>query len=308
MSILVTTPTGQIGRQVLQRLLDAGADVTVLARDPARLPEATRARVRVVAGALEDGHAVREALRGARAAFFLLPPHLTTDDWAGWQRAVGRTFAESARAEGVGRIVLLSSAGAQRDDFHAVSRLGEIERMLAATVPHVRSLRAGFFFENFLAAVPTLAADGAIYMTLPAERRLAMVATRDIGEVAADLLLDDAWSGDAVRGVHGPADLTLREATQAIGQALGVAARYVEVPDAAMRGALLALGASTHVADEYPRLMRALGTTPDYQAEPRTAATTTPTTIGTWATEVLAPAVHAAAHGARDARLAAAPA
>lgn len=294
MSILVTTPTGNVGRHVLDRLLADGADVSVLVRDPSRLPDAARARTRVVAGSLEDASAVRDALRGTRAAFFLVPPDFATDDWAGFQRRVGRTFAEAARVEGVERVVFLSSAGAQRPDFHAVTRLGEIERMLEAAVPHVRSLRAGFFFENFLSAVPTLAADGAIYMTLPPERRLAMIAARDIGAVAAALLRDDAWTGHGVRGVHGPADLTPLEAARTIGEALGATARYVEVPDAAMRGALLGVGASPHVADEYPRLMRAIATVPDYQAEPRTAETTTPTTLAEWAVGVLAPAVQGA--------------
>ena len=43
--IVITTPTGDIGRQVLDRVLDSGQAVRVIARDPSRLP-AARARPR----------------------------------------------------------------------------------------------------------------------------------------------------------------------------------------------------------------------------------------------------------------------
>jgi uncharacterized protein YbjT (DUF2867 family) len=135
MSIVVTTPTGQIGRHVVERLVAAGADVTLLARDASRLDDATRARARVVEGALEDPAAMRAATRDARALFLLVPPILHTDDWRASQLAIGRVAVDAAVANGVGRVVLVSSAGAQRGDLYAVSRLGEIERLLAAPCP-----------------------------------------------------------------------------------------------------------------------------------------------------------------------------
>jgi uncharacterized protein YbjT (DUF2867 family) len=290
MSILVTTPTGNVGRQVAQRLLESGTPFTVLARDPARLDPAVRERSRVVVGDLTDPDAVTDALRGNHALFLAVPPFPASADWAADQRRVGAVVAGAMRANAVGRVVLLSSAGAQRDDLYAVSRLGEIERTLAAAAPHVASLRAGFFLENFLAAVPTIAADGAVYMTLPPDRRLAMVATRDIGDVAARLLLDREWQGHQVHGVHGAADHSPAEVAAALARVLGRDVRYVQIPAEAMRQALLGAGMSAHVADEYPRLMDGLGQV-DYQAEPRTPATTTPTSVEAWARAVLAPAV-----------------
>lgn len=293
MAIVVTGATGQIGGRVVERLLGAGAATSVLARDPARLPPAVREGATVHQGDLTDPEALLAATQGARALFLVVPPTLTTDDWAAFQLGIGRAAADAVRANGVERVVLVSSAGAQRDDMYAVSRLGEVERLLADAAPHVLALRAGFFFENFLAAVPTIAGDGATYLTLPPERRIAMVATRDVGDVAAEALLRGDWTGYRIRGVHGPTDLSPAEATAAFADALGRPVRYVQVPAEGARQALLAMGASAHVADEYPRLFDAIGRL-DYQAEPRTAESTTPTTIAQWAREVLAPAVRAA--------------
>jgi uncharacterized protein YbjT (DUF2867 family) len=36
--IVITTPTGQIGRQVLGNLLESGEELRVIARDPSQLP------------------------------------------------------------------------------------------------------------------------------------------------------------------------------------------------------------------------------------------------------------------------------
>lgn len=294
MSIVVTTPTGNIGRRVAQRLRAAGAAHTLFVRDAGRLDPAERAGARVVEGSLDDGAALRRALDGARALFLVVPPHLTTDDWAAFQRGVGRAAADAVAAAGVERVVFVSSAGAQRDDMYAVTRLGEVERLLADAVPHLAVLRPGFFLENFLGAVPTIVGDGAVYLTLPPDRRMPLVATADIGDVAAERLLDAGWRGRHVLGLHGAADVSPAEAVRAFAAALGRPLRYVQVPASAMRDVLLQAGASAHVADEYPRLMEAIGAL-DYVAEPRTAQTTTPTTVESWARTVLVPAVAGAA-------------
>lgn len=290
MRIVVTTPTGNIGGRVVERLLEAGADVTVLARDPARLPDAVRSRTHVRQGTLEDAEFVRQATAGADALFLLIPPHFTTTDWAGFQLGIGRAAADAVRENGIQRVVFLSSGGAHRDDLLAVTRLGQVEKMLQDAAPNVVSLRAGFFFENFLSAIPTLADHGAIYMSLRPDTPLAMVATRDIGDAAARWLLDAAWTGHHVHGVHGPADVTPAQAADAIGRAIGREVRYVQVSQEDARQALLGFGASEHVADEYSRLFTGL----DVHAadrEPRTAETTTPTTIETWARETIRPAL-----------------
>ncbi len=43
--IVVTTPTGRVGRQVLGRIPDGGKPVRVVARDPSRLDPQTRGRI-----------------------------------------------------------------------------------------------------------------------------------------------------------------------------------------------------------------------------------------------------------------------
>lgn len=290
MRIAVTTPTGNIGSRVVEQLSEAGADLTLLVRDPAKLPDEVRARATVHEGSLEDTAFVRRATAGADALFLLIPPTFTTDDWTEFQLGIGRAAADAVRANGIRRVVFLSSGGAHRDDMYAVSRLGKVERMLEQAAPNVVSLRAGFFFENFLSAVPTITDHGTIYMTLAPDLSLAMVATRDIGDVAARWLLDAGWSGHHVRAVQGPADATPSDVARAFGRVLGREVRYVQVTEDDARQALRAMGAGEHVADEYPRMFTAFNRHAA-DREPRTAESTTPTTVEEWAREVLLPLV-----------------
>src|SRR5690349_24983490 len=76
--IVITAPTGNIGRRLLPLLVEAapahGEQLRVVVRDPARLPEAVRGRVEVVTGSHGDAATVQRALTGADAVFWLVSP------------------------------------------------------------------------------------------------------------------------------------------------------------------------------------------------------------------------------------------
>ena len=72
--IVITTPTGTIGRQVLGDLLASDESLRVIARDPSRLPPAARERVEVVQGSHGDAAIVDRTFKGADAVFWLVPP------------------------------------------------------------------------------------------------------------------------------------------------------------------------------------------------------------------------------------------
>jgi uncharacterized protein YbjT (DUF2867 family) len=72
--IVITTPTGEIGRQVLDRILDSGEAVRVIARDPSRLPARVHAHAEVVPGSHGDPGMIAKALAGADRLFWLVPP------------------------------------------------------------------------------------------------------------------------------------------------------------------------------------------------------------------------------------------
>lgn len=288
--ILVTTPTGQIGARVAERLLAAGVPTRVLVRDPARLAPAVRAGAEVHTGSLDDVDALARALDGVEAAFLLVPPNYDAEDWPTTYRRFGAVAAEAVRRAGVRRVVFLSSQGAHRSDLGPVSWLGEIEGALRDAAPDVVALRPAYFFENTLAALPTIAGAGTIFGHFAPDLAFPQVATRDIGDVAARWLQDATWRGHHVAGVHGPRDLSMAELAAAAGEALGRPVAYVAVPLEAVGEGLAAAGMTPSVVDGYLALIGGLARTRFERPEARTAETTTPTEFAEWARTVLRPA------------------
>ena len=290
MKIAVTTPTGQIGKRVVERLLEADAELVVLARDPAKLSADVRARADVRQGTLEDAAFVAGATAGADTLFLLIPPNYTPEDWGAWQLAIGRNAADAVRANGIRRVVLLSSAGAHRHDLGPISRLGDIERLLQAAAPDVAALRAGFFMENLLQSVPTIQEQGTIFQAVGPEVALPFVATRDLGDEAARWLMDPSWSGHVTPLVVGPQEVTLPATAGIVAEAIGRPVAFVPIPPEAVREALLGMGASESVAAGYAQMMRGLNDS-SFELEPRDAITRGPTTLAEWVRTSLAPAL-----------------
>ena len=295
MSIVVTTPTGNIGSGVARRLLDAGESVTLLARSPERLDADVRGRAVVKQGDLTDAAFVAAATEGAEAVFWLTPSDIAAPDARAWYEAL----AVSARAAGQrsARVVNLSSAGAHRPaGAGPVSLLQIVENALNETGAAVTHLRPGYFFENYLEQAGGIAQAGSVFLPVPEDCALPMVATRDIAEVAAARLRDRSWRGVSYRGLHGPRTLTFGEAAAEISAALGRPVRHVTIDADQARDVFLSLGASPDFAQRYLEMFAAFAALPGeaIAAEPRTAETTTPTTLRAWASEILKPAVESA--------------
>lgn len=289
----ITTPTGHVGSRALSHLLPTNP-ITVLTRDPARLSDDVRARATVIGGSLEDPSAMGQLIDNVDALLFVVPPTLTASDWRAWQRKLGEIAADAV-SKRVVRVVMISSAGAQRPDMGPISGLGEVESLFAQATSNFVSLRAGYFMENFLTALPTIAGDGVVYGGFPPELAIPMVATRDVAGVAAHWLRGRIWSGQQAVGVQGPADLSQSAAAMIIGQGVGRPVRYVQVALEQLEATFRGFGATPDVARQYVQMVRAISMLGDaYVAEARTPATTTPTTLEEFAVSTLRPMMHPA--------------
>ena len=72
--VVITTPTGQIGKQVLALLLHHQHQdpIRVIVRDPIRLDSGVRSQVEIVQGSHDDPAVLSRALEGAEARFWLV--------------------------------------------------------------------------------------------------------------------------------------------------------------------------------------------------------------------------------------------
>ncbi|VXC46914.1 SDR family oxidoreductase [Massilia sp. 9I] len=176
MSILVTGATGQIGRQVVQQLIQRGAKVRALVRDPAKAE--FPAGVEVVQGDLLDPDSLRSAYAGVSTLFLLnavVPDEFT-------QALVALNLAKEA---GIERLVYLSviHSDVYANVPHFAGKYG-VERAIADLGFGATILRPAYFMQNDLAVKDVVQGYGVYPMPLGA-RGIAMVDTADIAEVAA---------------------------------------------------------------------------------------------------------------------------
>ncbi|GAA2040319.1 NAD(P)H-binding protein [Streptomyces cheonanensis] len=287
MTVVVTTPTGQVGSRVVGLLLQAGVRPRVLVRDPARLAPGVRDRVEVRRGDLTDADFVAGAMAGATAAFLVDPTPHAVEDPVGTSRRTGAGLARAVRENGVGRVVFLSSGGAElRHGAGHIDGLAAIEEQLDATGADVTHLRCGYFYPNLLLSLEELAA-GELSTAGDPDRPQPWVDPRDIGEVAAARLLSDAWRGRVVQGVHGPEDLSWRQVARTLTGALGRGIRLRVVSDDEVRAALGGAGLPPGAIEGIVGMTAGTrGLTPE---PPRDVLTTTPTTLAGWAYARLRP-------------------
>lgn len=293
--IVITTPTGQIGAQVLDRILERDGKVRVIVRDPSRLPEHVRDRAEVVQGSHSDTGTITKALEGAERMFWLVPPPPGFRQAGSSERYYldfTRAACQAAAAQGVGVVGVTSLGHGYRGKAGFLSAALAMDALIEGAGVDYRALALPFFMENLLRHAPAIKEQGTFSMANTADRPLAAVATRDVATVAAALLLDPSWSGQARVPVAGPDDLTPEEMAEIISQTVGHMVRYRQIPVADQHAAMLQRGASPAMAQDMADMIEAQNDG-IYDAEPRDSSAAAPTGFRTWCQDTLKPAIEA---------------
>jgi uncharacterized protein YbjT (DUF2867 family) len=289
--IVITTPTGRIGHQLLQRLLDHGEPVRVIVRDPTRLPANVRERVEVVPGSHGDPDVLERAFADADSVFWVAAPNPRAETLAAVYADFARPACEAFVRHDVERVVGVSALGRgfPRPAGHVTASLA-MDDLIASTGVAYRALTMPTFMDNLLGQVESIRTQGVFFSTIAPDRRLPLVATADIAAVAARLLIDRSWSGNGSVPVLGPEDLSHDEMAQIMSEVLDTTVRYRQVPIDAFRHQLQERGLSDAIVQGMVEMVVAKDQGLD-NAEPRTPQATTPSSFRQWCQEVLAPAV-----------------
>jgi uncharacterized protein YbjT (DUF2867 family) len=228
--IAITGVTGQVGSAVARALLAAGENVRAVLRDPAKGADLAQQGCEVAVADMHDAAALRRAFDGTEAVFVLLPPVFDPAPGYPESRAAIAALKEALDGARVARVVCLSTIGAQAEPDNLLQQLGLMERELRTLPMPVAFVRAAWFMENAAWDVGAAIATGEIASFLyPLDRPVPMVATADVGRVAAGLLRD-AWTGTRIVELEGPRRTTPNELAETFGRVLGKTVRARIVP------------------------------------------------------------------------------
>jgi uncharacterized protein YbjT (DUF2867 family) len=293
--IVITTPTGQIGSQVLGDLLDSGEQLRVIVRDPAQLPAGVREDLDIVAGSHGDAAVVDKAFSGADAVFWLVPPDPRATSVEAAYVGFTRPAAEAFRRHGVGRVVAVTALGrgtpwADRAGY--VTGSLAMDDLIAASGVGLRALCNPSFMDNTIRQVPSIRDQGMFFSPIAGDRKLPTVATRDIAAAAARLLLDASWTGFEEVPLLGPEDLSFDDMAEIMSAVLGKEVRFQRTTFEAYKERFASFGMSDAMAQGMTDMAWAKNEGLDNGVQ-RTPENSTPTSFRQWADEVLKPAVTA---------------
>lgn len=238
----ITGITGKVGGETARNLLAAKRPVRAVLRD-ARKGGVWAARGYDVAVAeMNDAAALAAAFKGAEVVFILLPP--TFDPSSGFPEARATIAAVKSALESahLAKVVCLSTIGAQAAKPNLLSQLGIMEQALGTLPMPVTFLRPAWFMENCSWDVAPARDTGVIHSFLqPLDKPVPMIATADIGQVAAELL-QETWSGRRVVELEGPTRVTPNQIAATFAEILGRPVRAQSVPRDTWEGLFKAQG------------------------------------------------------------------
>lgn len=200
----ITGITGKVGGATAHALLAAGLPVRAVLRDAGKAENWAQRGCEVAIAEMEDAEALAAAFKGARGVFVLPPSCFDPEPGFPEARAVIDAVARALATARPDKVVCLSTVGAHSTRPNLLSQRTLIELELSRASMPVTFLRPAWFMENVAWDIAGVKANGMLRSFLqPLDRAIPMVATADIGKVAAELLRQD-WVGKRVVELEGP--------------------------------------------------------------------------------------------------------
>ena len=200
----ITGITGKVGGALARHLLAAGLPVRAVVRDAERAAPWKALGCEVAIARMEDRTALTAAFAGTTGVFVLPPSEFDPEPGFPEARAVIDAVSAAIRDARPGKVVCLSTIGAQATRSNLLTQRTLMEQALYEMPVPVTFLRPGWFMENAAWDIASARDDGVVASFLqPLDKPVPMVATDDVGRVAAELL-QQTWTGTRVIELEGP--------------------------------------------------------------------------------------------------------
>jgi NAD(P)H dehydrogenase (quinone) len=223
--------TGQVGAAVAETLLSKKKQVRAIVRNPEKAARWRDRGAEISVADFNDAKALESAYRGVEGVFVMIPPNFAPEPGFPEVRATIAAIRNALAAARPARFVCLSTIGAQQESgIGILAALHILEQELGALPILSAFVRAGWFMENSLWDIPSARDRGKIFSFLqPLDKPFSLVATADVGRVAAETLLQ-TWTGSRFIEVAGPKRYSPRELAATFAKVLNRSVEAVVVP------------------------------------------------------------------------------
>lgn len=226
----ITGITGKVGGAVARTLLAAGQPIRAVVRDAAKGRSWAAKGCEVALAEMEDAPALAAAFSEVEGVFILPPPVFDPSPGFPEARAVITAVKKALETARARRVVCLSTVGAQARQTNLLTQRTLLEQALRELTIPVTFLRPAWFMENFAWDVASARDSGVIASFLqPLGKPVPMIATADVGRVAAEIIQED-WTGCRVVELEAPHRITPNEAAATFARLLGRPVRAEAVP------------------------------------------------------------------------------
>lgn len=192
MTTLITGATGQLGRLVIDSLLERGAEpqsIVAGARDTAKAADLAARGIRVVELDYNAPATVKAAVDGVDTVL------LVSGSEVGSRVVQHRAVIDAAAAAGVAKLVYTSAPKATTSDLVLAPEHKATEELIAASGIPAVILRNNWYTENYAGALAQATESGILAASV-GEGRVASASRRDFADAAAVVLLEDGHVGE----------------------------------------------------------------------------------------------------------------
>jgi NAD(P)H dehydrogenase (quinone) len=226
----ITGITGKVGGELARTLIASGEPVRAIVRGAKKGKEWAALGCELAFAEMEDASALTAAFTAATAVFILPPSEFDPDPgYPGARRVIDSVVAALTAAKPA-KALCLSTIGADAAHDNLLSQRTMMEAALRALPLPLTILRPAWFIDNAAWDVTSARETGLIHsFLLPTDKAFPMVAAKDVGRVAADLIRED-WSGVRVVELEGPCRVTPNDIADAFASVIGKPVRAVPVP------------------------------------------------------------------------------
>jgi uncharacterized protein YbjT (DUF2867 family) len=248
----ITGVTGHVGGAVARDLLAAGASVRAVVRDQEKGRAWAERGAEIAVADFADHTALAAALAGCHGAFVMLPTIPTATDAD--HRAMADSIAAAVAGSGVPHVAMLSSIGADLPEGTGPIRwLHHLESRLRETGAVLTALRPPHFQEK-VETVLGAATGAGVYPVFgdTADILIPMIATRDVGAVAAQSLMSPPQVSEVI-DLEAP-EYTERQVADRLAAALGRPLRVATIARSGWLDALDGAGVPAPLAAELVEL------------------------------------------------------